>query len=259
MAVERLGEFLTEALKDVPKNHTDYNYLKKLKTSNDNRIRKVNDEKLAFSVPELAVSFIKENFSGVNFEEIKEKRNNSNGIPIQALERSLYFEKRLSINAISKIVHRRYSSVRNAIEKSEEDFNLSLENWHKSKVRITPKIDREKQEKKERDQVFAKIALEVVANSYDETVEGIFCKSRKKRFTQPRKTAQYIIFTGTDYSLSEISGFVGRSDHTTAINAIATVVRRLDYDEEFKERLEAMQKKINELTETALKQSKAQA
>ena len=59
--------------------------------------------------------------------------------------------------------------------------------------------------------------------------------------------------------MSEISGFVGRSDHTTAINAIATVVRRLDYDEEFKERLEAMQKKINELTETALKHSKAQA
>lgn len=105
-----------------------------------------------------------------------------------------------------------------------------------------------KKEKEERDLVFVQTTLEVVSSHYGVKVDEIIYEGRQRRFTQPRKTAQYIIFNGTDYPLTKISEIMGRADHTTAINAIQTVERRLQHDDEFKERVEELQDEIRRQT-----------
>jgi len=105
-----------------------------------------------------------------------------------------------------------------------------------------------KKEKEERDLIFAQTALEVVASHYGVSIEQMTSGSRSREVKQPRNTAQYIIFKNTDFPLLKISDFVGRVDHTTAINSIKRIDKRLEFDEDLRNRIGEMQEEITRQT-----------
>jgi chromosomal replication initiator protein len=120
---------------------------------------------------------------------------------------------------------------------------------HQERLRFLQEQERlitavEKKEKDEKDAAFVESTLSTVAHHYGVSVSEMIGESKEKRFVQPRKTAQYILFSGTSLSLIKISQIMGRTDHTTAIHSIRTVERRLEYDEEFRERVVELQDEV---------------
>lgn len=108
------------------------------------------------------------------------------------------------------------------------------------------KQERERKEKEiERNKKLQEVALPLVAEHYNVTVEEMLSKKRTKRLVHPRHTLQYILSKKTTLTYREIARVVGRGDHTVTLNAIRSVEAHLEGDEEFRERMEKLIVEIN--------------
>jgi chromosomal replication initiation ATPase DnaA len=227
-----------------------------------------------------AENFLKTNFPGVTFEDIlRQDRSRVVKVPRHELIVDLSSTLGMRVMELTDFVQRDHSTIHHAINKPAEKRERDLAEWRliefkrhqrleqklqlqkksEEEKRAREKAESEREQTQRRNQIYTQTTVERVAMHYGVKVEEITAPSVKKRFTQPRKTAQYIIFNGTNYSLRKISEIVGRTDHTTAINAVRTVERRLQHDVEFKERVEELQAEINLLTERTLKAPQIEA
>lgn len=237
--------------------------------------KKVTSERVILTHEELdrsASTFLSQSFPEISLGDISSVNVKSEiSIAGQALSRHLYYDLGAYQLQIARFLGKHHTTILHAINIPEDKFQGKIDKWNQKRARETElevkprqltKAEREIQEKEERakkDEIFAQITLEVVAKDYGVTVEQIIAPSRKKRVMQPRKTAQYIIYEGTEWKWGKVSEVVGRTDHSTAINAYNTVVNRLGFDEEFKGRVVALTEEINLLTERILKMPQATA
>lgn len=75
--------------------------------------------------------------------------------------------------------------------------------------------------------------IEAVCMFFNQPIEKILSKSRKREYTEPRFIAMYFIKINTSMSLKSIGFIFGGRDHTTALNAVNNVKDWIDIDTVF--------------------------
>ncbi len=83
-----------------------------------------------------------------------------------------------------------------------------------------------------------------VAVVFGVAVEGLVSKKRTKELTVPRQVAMYLIREILGLSLVGIGELFGGRDHSTVIHSIDEVEKRLQTDEQFRARAEALRQEL---------------
>ena len=73
----------------------------------------------------------------------------------------------------------------------------------------------------------------------------ILSKKRNSEFVLPRQVAMYLCRNMLDISLSNLAKILGKKDHTTIIHGINKIEDELLVNEELKNKIEIIKKKIN--------------
>ena len=88
------------------------------------------------------------------------------------------------------------------------------------------------------------LIIEVVAEHFGVTPEDITSKRRNSEFVQPRQVVMYLCRTLTETSLSGIAKILGKKDHTTVIHGITKITEEIVNNEELRNKIEIIKKKI---------------
>lgn len=114
---------------------------------------------------------------------------------------------------------------------------ITLENVEEAlKDIISPNVTR---------QVTPALIVDVVAEHFGITPEDIISKRRNSEFVQPRQICMYLCRQLTDESLQSIGKALGKKDHTTVIHGIEKITEEIVHNEELKNRIDIIKKKIN--------------
>ena len=89
------------------------------------------------------------------------------------------------------------------------------------------------------------LILNIVAEHFSVKSEDITSKKRNAEFVQPRQVFMYLCRELTDTSLNNIAKFIGKKDHTTVIHGINKIEEELKMNEDLKNKLDIIKKKIN--------------
>lgn len=94
-------------------------------------------------------------------------------------------------------------------------------------------------------QVTPQLIVNIVAEHFGITPEDIVSKRRNSEFVQPRQICMYLCRKLTGESLQNIGKALGKKDHTTVIHGIEKITDELEVNDELKNRIEILKKKIN--------------
>ena len=89
------------------------------------------------------------------------------------------------------------------------------------------------------------LIINVVAEHYGVTSDDITSKKRNSEFVLPRQVVMYLCRTLTATSLSQIGKILGKKDHTTIIHGIKKISDEITTNEELRNNIEIIKKKIN--------------
>lgn len=88
------------------------------------------------------------------------------------------------------------------------------------------------------------LIIEVVAEHFGVSPEDITSKKRNSEFVQPRQVVMYLCRELVDTSLSSIGRLLGKKDHTTVIHGINKIKEEINTNEELKNNIDIIKKKI---------------
>ncbi len=94
-------------------------------------------------------------------------------------------------------------------------------------------------------EVTPQLIIEVVAEHFGITVDQMMSKSRSTDISNPRQIAMYLCKNMTDHPLDSIGQLLGGRDHSTIIHGIKKVSDEMMIDENFRQTVETVRKKIN--------------
>ena len=94
-------------------------------------------------------------------------------------------------------------------------------------------------------QITPKIIIDIVADHFGITYEDIISKRRNSELVQPRQICMYLCRKLTDESLQSIGKALGKKDHTTVIHGIDKITEEIKTNNEIKNRIDIIMKKIN--------------
>lgn len=89
------------------------------------------------------------------------------------------------------------------------------------------------------------LIINVVAEHFGVKPEDITSKKRNSEFVQPRQVVMYLCRELTDTSYTNIGKLLGKKDHTTIIHGVNKITEELKLNEELKNKVDIIQKKIN--------------
>lgn len=89
------------------------------------------------------------------------------------------------------------------------------------------------------------LIISTVAEHFGVKPEDISSKKRNSEFVLPRQIVMYLCRELTDLSLNNIAKAVGKKDHTTVIHGIEKIEADMKYNEELKNKIDIIKKKIN--------------
>lgn len=89
------------------------------------------------------------------------------------------------------------------------------------------------------------LIINVVAEHFGVKPEDIVSKRRNSEFVQPRQVVMYLCNKYTENSLANIGKILGKKDHTTVIHGIKKVTAELEINEDFRNKVEIITKKVN--------------
>lgn len=75
--------------------------------------------------------------------------------------------------------------------------------------------------------------------------EDITSKKRNSEFVQPRQVVMYLCRELTDTSFTNIGKLLGKKDHTTIIHGVNKVAAEIQTNEELRNKIDIITKKIN--------------
>ena len=101
---------------------------------------------------------------------------------------------------------------------------------------ISPNISRE---------ITPQLIIEVVSEHFNITVDQMASKNRSSSVVRPRQIAMYLCNTMTDSSLQAIGLLLGGRDHSTIIHGANKIEEEIDKDENTRNLVETIKKKIN--------------
>lgn len=94
-------------------------------------------------------------------------------------------------------------------------------------------------------EITPELIINVVAEHFGVRPEDITSKKRNSEFVQPRQVVMYLCRELTDTSLINIGKLLGKKDHTTVIHGVNKVTSEIQNNEEFKNKIDIIIKKIN--------------
>lgn len=94
-------------------------------------------------------------------------------------------------------------------------------------------------------QITHKLIIEIVAEHFSITPEEIVSKRRNSEYVLPRQICMYLCRELTPDSLQIIARSLGKKDHTTVIHGIEKIREDIKVNEELKNKIDIILKKIN--------------
>ena len=142
------------------------------------------------------------------------------------------------------------TNIKSNIRELEGAFNRIIA---KSKIENTSEITLELAEDALKDiihpdqpkEITPNLIIEMVAEHFEVTSTDILSKKRNSEFVLPRQVAMYLCRNMLDISLSNLAKILGKKDHTTIIHGINKIEDELLVNEELKNKIEIIKKKIN--------------
>ncbi len=117
------------------------------------------------------------------------------------------------------------------------NVEITLDNVEESlKDIISPNVAR---------QVTPQLIINIVAEHFGITADDITSKRRNSEFVQPRQICMYLCRKLTAESLQSIGKALGKKDHTTVIHGIEKITEEIQTNDEIKNRIDIIMKKIN--------------
>lgn len=141
------------------------------------------------------------------------------------------------------------SNVKSNIRELEGAFNKVIAFSRLNKVEIT--LDNVEEALKDIispdvvKQVTPQLIINVVAEHFGITSEDIISKRRNSEFVLPRQICMYLCRKLTAESLQNIGKALGKKDHTTVLHGIDKITADVKVNEELKNRIDIIIKKIN--------------
>ena len=89
------------------------------------------------------------------------------------------------------------------------------------------------------------LIINVVAEHFGVKPEDITSKRRNSEFVQPRQVVMYLCRELTDTSFTNIGKLLGKKDHTTIIHGYNKITAEIKTNEELKNKIDIITKKIN--------------
>ena len=89
------------------------------------------------------------------------------------------------------------------------------------------------------------LIIEMVAEHFSVTADDITSKKRNSEFVLPRQVVMYLCRNMLDISLTNIGKILGKKDHTTIIHGIKKIEEDLLTNEELKNKIDIIRKKLN--------------
>lgn len=86
--------------------------------------------------------------------------------------------------------------------------------------------------------------IEVVAEHFGISPEDIASRKRTAELVQPRQIVMYLCRQLTQASLQNIAKAIGKKDHTTVLHGIEKITEKMENDEELKNKVDIIKKKI---------------
>lgn len=141
------------------------------------------------------------------------------------------------------------SNIKSNIRELEGAFNRIIA---KSKIENQPEITMELAEDALKDiinpdkpdKITPELIIKVVAEHYGVNPEDITSKKRNSEFVLPRQVVMYLCRDLTETSLANIGKLLGKKDHTTVIHGANKISEELATNEELKNNIEIIKKKI---------------
>ena len=141
------------------------------------------------------------------------------------------------------------TNIKSNIRELEGAFNRIIA---KSKIENQPEITLELAEDALKDiinpdrpdKITPELIIRMVAEHYNVNPEDITSKKRNSEFVLPRQVVMYLCRDLTDTSLANIGKLLGKKDHTTVIHGANKIADELSSNEELKNNIEIIKKKI---------------
>ena len=142
------------------------------------------------------------------------------------------------------------TNIKSNIRELEGAFNRIIA---KSKIENTSEITLELAEDALKDiihpdqpkEITPNLIIEMVAEHFEVNSTDILSKKRNSEFVLPRQVAMYLCRNMLDISLSNLAKILGKKDHTTIIHGINKIEDELMVNEELKNKIDIIKKKIN--------------
>ena len=94
-------------------------------------------------------------------------------------------------------------------------------------------------------EITAQLIIEVVSEHFHISVDQMISKTRSSEIARPRQIAMYLCKTMTDIPLDSIGSLLGGRDHSTIIYGIKKIADEYDSNEQTRNLIETIKKKIN--------------
>ena len=94
-------------------------------------------------------------------------------------------------------------------------------------------------------EVTPSVIINVVAEHFGVKPEDITSKKRNSEYVQPRQVVMYLCRELTDTSFTNIGKLLGKKDHTTIIHGVNKITAELGSNEELRNKVDIITKKIN--------------
>lgn len=88
------------------------------------------------------------------------------------------------------------------------------------------------------------LIIDVVAEHFNISKEDITGKKRNSEYVIPRQIIMYLCRSMTDTTFQMIAAYLGKKDHTTVIHGVEKIEEKLQTDEDLKNRIETIKKKL---------------
>lgn len=93
-------------------------------------------------------------------------------------------------------------------------------------------------------EVTPNLIIDVVSDHFNVAREDVTSKKRNSEYVLPRQIIMYLCRTMTGASLQNIAALLSKKDHTTIIHGVDKIAEKLKTDEDLRNKIETIKKKI---------------
>lgn len=94
-------------------------------------------------------------------------------------------------------------------------------------------------------EITPQLIVDIVSEHFNISKEDITSKKRNAEYVLPRQIIMYLCRNMTDASLQNIGKLLSKKDHTTVLHGIKKIEEKINTDEELKNKIETIKKKIS--------------